>query len=387
MILHMDMDAFFASVEQLDAPELRGKCIIVGGRSNRGVVTSASYEARAFGIHAAMPMYQAREKCPGAIIVPGRMARYRDVSKQIMTLLEAFSPLVEPVSIDEAYVDITGCETLHGTPKEIGISIKERMRDRIGLSCSVGIAPNKFLAKIASDMDKPDGLTLIEPDEAMAFIRTLPIGKVPGVGKVMQKQLTLIGIRTLGDTLKIPEKALLNALGKFAHRLIALSRNIDMSAVTPSRAAKSVSSEITLGQDTADRKLLNHYLLRQSERVGRQLRKSHVRAKTVTLKIKHEDFRRATRSMTLTEPTDSSEVVYKAACRLMTAYVITKTIRLIGVGASGLVSADIPEQMDLFSPEEKEARNWAKVDEAMDAIVDRFGRGAISKAALQDHEG
>ncbi|MEE8399117.1 MAG: DNA polymerase IV [Desulfobacterales bacterium] len=384
MILHVDMDAFYASVEQLDAPELRGKCIIVGGRTHRGVVTAASYEARAFGIHAAMPMYRAKEKCPDAIIVPGRMSRYKEISEQIMALLNTFSPLVEPVSIDEAYMDISGCETLHGTPEAIGLAVKKRIRDRLELSCSVGIAPTKFLAKIASDMDKPDGLTLIEPDGVSAFIQALPIGKVPGVGKVMAGQLRAMGIHTLGDARQTPEKTLIDKLGKFGHRLIELSQNIDTSTVTPHRAAKSFSAEITLGENTTDRKLLNQHALKQSERVGRQLRSAGFRAKTVSIKIKHGDFKQATRSTTLTGPTDSSEEIYRAARRLMENYVITKPIRLIGVGTSGLVSGDTPVQMDLFPGEKEGDKAWGKVDKTVDSIVHRFGRGAISKASLQD---
>lgn len=384
MILHMDMDAFFASVEQLDAPDLRGKCVIVGGRSRRGVVTAASYEAREFGIHAAMPMYQAQQKCPKAIIVPGRMARYKEISKQIMGLLHDFSPVVEPVSIDEAYMDITGCDKLYGTPKQMGISIKKRIREAVDLSCSIGIAPTKFLAKIASDMHKPDGLTIIDPDEALAFIQTLPIRKVPGVGRVAHEQLDLIGIRTLGDVSKLSEKALKAKLGKFGYRLRELSRNIDKSIVSPLSVTKSVSSETTLLENTKDKVLLNRHLMRQSESVGRQLRKAGVRSKTITVKIKHADFRRATRSTTLNKPTQSSETIYKAASALLLNYTIKQPIRLVGVGASGLLSDDTPEQMALFGNGRKADKNWEKVDSALDAIAHKYGKNIINKASLRD---
>jgi DNA polymerase-4 len=199
MILHIDMDAFYASVEQLDNPRLKNKCVIVGGTSNRGVVSAASYEARRFGIHSAMPIYQAKQKCPHGIFVPPRMSRYKAVSKKVMALLRDFSPLVEPVSIDEAYMDITGCQRLFGEPQETAGEIKRQIKETVQLTCSIGVAPNKFLAKIASDLEKPDGLTLILPDRVAEFIDSLPIKKVPGVGKKMYRQLELLRIRTLGD--------------------------------------------------------------------------------------------------------------------------------------------------------------------------------------------
>ena len=223
MILHIDMDAFYASVEQLDDPRLKNKCVVVGGTSNRGVVSAASYEARRFGVRSAMPIYQARQKCPHGIFVPPRMDRYQAISKKIMTILRDFSPLVEPVSIDEAYVDITGCQRLFGEPLEIAREIKGKIWDTVNLTCSVGIAPKKFLAKIASDMQKPDGLTMIPADEVAAFVESLPVGKVPGIGNKMHRQLELLGIRALGDVRRLPQKTLLQHLGKFGARLHALA--------------------------------------------------------------------------------------------------------------------------------------------------------------------
>lgn len=384
MILHIDMDAFFASVEQLDAPDLRGKCVIVGGRSHRGVVTAASYEARKFGIHSAMPIYQAKQKCPDAVIVPGRMARYKEISKQIMELLQDFTPAVEPVSIDEAYLDITGFERLHGTSEQIGISIKRRISEAVNLSCSVGIASTKFLAKIASDMHKPDGLTIISPEEALPFIQDLPIRKVPGVGKVMHAQLDMIGIKTLGDVSRLSENTLEAKLGKFGYRLRDLALNIDKSIVSPLSTAKSISTETTLMEDTKDKDLLTRHLMRQSENVGRRLRQAGVRAKTVTVKVKHADFRRATRSTTLNTPTQSSDTIYKAANKLLLTYTIEKPIRLIGVGAAGLLTDNTPEQMPLFGSGKKTDKNWEKVDSALDAITHKYGKNIINKASLRD---
>ena len=385
MILHIDMDAYYASVEQLENPDLAGKCVIVGGLSGRSVVSAASYEARKFGIHSAMPMYQARQKCPHGIFIRPRMDRYKALSQKIMSLLEDFSPCVEPVSIDEAYVDITGCERLHGEPREIAFRIKQKIKETVNLTCSVGIGANKFIAKIASDMNKPDGLTLILPDQTPQFIENLPIHKVPGVGKTRRRQLEDMGITMLGDVRKYPEKMILKNLGKFGQRLLKLSSGIDNSPVTPpSSRHKSVSTEETLPQDIDDKKLLGNYLLMQAESVARELRKKDLKAKTITLKIKHADFIQATRSVTLPAPTQSSETVYKTASKLLRNYKIITKVRLIGVGASGLVSASVPVQMDIFENAEKRSHGWEKVDRAVDTITQKFGKDVIKRGTLSD---
>ena len=261
MILHVDMDAFFASVEQLDDSKLIGKCVIVGGMSNRSVVSAASYEARAFGVHSAMPMYRARQMCPEAIILPTRMKRYKDLSRQIMAILKNLSPLVEPVSIDEAYVDITGCERLHGDLLSIASNLKQEIRNTVHLNCSIGVAPNKFMAKIASDMDKPDGLKIITQEEASTFIKSLPVSKVPGVGKKAKRELGHLGIITLSDVSNFPEDVLIKKMGKFGKRLTELSACIDRSQVTPGSYRKSVSCEETLVWDTEDENLLENLIL------------------------------------------------------------------------------------------------------------------------------
>lgn len=384
MILHIDMDAFYASVEQLDDPRLKNKCVIVGGTSNRGVVSAASYEARQFGIHSAMPIYQAKQKCPHGIFVFPRMGRYKEVSKKVMALLKEFSPLVEPVSIDEAYMDITGCQRLFGEPQEIAREIKRKIKQTVNLTCSVGVAPSKFLAKIASDLKKPDGLTLIWPDQVPAFIDSLPIKKVPGVGKKMYRQLELLGIRTLGDIQRLPEKSLMKHLGKFGSRLRALSSGIDDSTVTPHAPHKSISSERTLAADTRDIRLLKRYLLSQCGEVARQLRKAGVRAKTITIKIKDADFKTVTRRTTIAIPTQSSKIIYQHAARLIDDYKIAKKIRLIGVGTSGFSSVTASVQMGLFDTRAELGDDWEKVDRALDSIGKKFGKDVVGRATLKD---
>jgi len=382
MILHIDMDAFFASVEQRDRPELRGKCVVVGGRSERGVVTTASYEARRYGVRSAMPMFEARRRCPHAIIVPGRMHRYKAISRQIMDLLRTFTPLVEPVSIDEAYLDISGGKRLFGSPEQVARDIKHCIMQATGLTCSIGIAPLRFLAKIASDMDKPNGLTIIPPSEVSAFIDRLLLDKIPGVGKVTHEKLARMNLTTLGDVRQYPPDLLINRLGKFGHRLAALARGEDPTPVTPCSDVKSVSSENTLARDTRDTALLHTILRHHAEDVGRQLRRHRLKARTVTLKIKHADFQQATRSKTVTRPVQSAEAIFKIAEDLLNQYPLNRKVRLIGVGASHFISADAPIQMDLFGNTVEGSKNWEKVDHTVDAINEKFGRGFIGKASL-----
>lgn len=382
MILHVDMDAFFAAVEVLDNPELAGKCVIVGGLSNRGVVSAASYEARRYGVHSAMPMYQARQRCPHGIFRQPRRQRYKALSETVMAILARFSPLVEPVSIDEAYVDITGCGKLYGSPEAIGRAIKERIRKKTGLTCTVGIAPLKFLAKIASDMDKPDGLTVISPSAVPDFIAGLPVNKVPGVGRHTREHLERLGIATLGDVRKYSADQLTRRLGKYGNRLADLAAGIDHSKVKVIRPVKSVSSEETLPADTRDRALLRRYLLKQAEDVGWQLRKHGLRAGTLTLKIKHADFTQVTRQMGLARQTRSSETLFKAVCRLLANYKISKPVRLVGMGVSDLSETAAPVQLALFDDKEPADLKWEALGRAVDAVTQRFGRDVVKKAEL-----
>ena len=384
MILHIDMDAFYASVEQLDNPWLRGKCVIVGGTSNRGVVSACSYEARKYGVHSAMPIFQARQRCPDGIFIPPRMARYKEMSKKIMDILRDFSPRIEVVSIDEAYMDISGSQRLQGDPEKVAADIKNKIKSRVGLKCSVGVAPGKFLAKVASDMDKPDGLTIIWPQDVAHFIKRLPVQKVPGVGRKTYSQLESMGIKTLGDVRKFPEKIILDRLGKFGHRLIDLSCGTDHTKITPWAPHKSISSERTLPEDTRDKKVLHKYMLQQSEEVARQLRKTGFRARTITLKIKHADFKQFTRSKTIDIPTRSSETIYRYAAELLENYHLTQQIRLIGVGTAGFTPASLPVQLKLFDPVEKTDKTWEKVDRTVESIAQKFGRDAIKRGTLKE---
>ncbi len=385
MILHLDMDAFFASVEQHDRPELRGKCVIVGGSSPRGVVTTASYEARRYGVRSAMPMFEARRRCPHGIVVPGRMHRYKEISRRVMSRLQSFTPLVEKVSIDEAYMDISGCERLHGPPAEMGAAIKKAVRDEVRLTCSVGIAPVRFLAKIASDIQKPDGMTIITPDRVMRFIDRLPVQKVPGVGPKALERLNKIGIDTLGQVRLHRPESLDRHMGKFGRRLTALAQGRDDTPVNPASQAKSFSSEATLDRDLTDRDALRQQLLHHAEDVGRQLRLHGAKARTVTLKIKYHDFRQITRSATLTEPFQSSDILFNQACRLLKDELLEQKIRLVGVGASNLVISRTPSQMDLFPTASlHQGSDWESVDQALDAINVKFGRDTINRANLRD---
>ena len=384
MILHVDMDAFYASVEQLDNPDLRGQCVMVGGTTNRGVVSAASYEARKYGVRSAMPIFQAKQKCPQGVFVPPRMSRYKAVSQHILTILKGFSPLVEMVSIDEAYLDIAGCTGILGSPREIALSIKKEIQKETCLTCSVGVAPVRFLAKIASDLDKPDGLTLIDPEQVNDFIDALAIQKVPGIGEKSTQQLNRIGIRFLGDIKHYPKEMLIRRLGKFGYRLVDLSNGIDPTPVSPESEHKSVSAELTLAKNTLDRHYLKQILLQQSERVSRELRNMGVKAKVVTLKLKHDDFKQVTRRITIQSPTQSTNTIYKEAVRLLDQYSLTRKVRLVGVGASGFVSAAEPVQMDIFDKTPARRRNWEMVDKTLDHIDKKFGKTIVRRASLPE---
>ncbi len=383
MIVHVDMDAFFASVEQLDNPQLRGRAVIVGGISDRGVVAAASYEARKFGVRSAMPMYRARRLCPGGVFVSPRRNRYKAVSDIVMEVLRSFSPLVEPVSIDEAFVDITGCESLFGPPGQIGAQIKQKIAAAVCLSCSVGIAPLKFLAKIASDLDKPDGLHVIDPEVVPGFIDALPVGKVPGVGGVTGQSLEKMGIRYLGDVKHYTEKQCVARMGKFGHRIHELARGIDRSPVQVHHPVKSISSEETLAENTTDMAALKALMLKHAEDVGRQMRQKQVRAKTVVIKIKHADFRQITRQATLSQPAQSAERLYYSACKLLEAYRPDQPVRLAGLGATDLIAGERPVQQELFADKAPAVDSrWEKLGSTVDAIDEKFGKNAVRKARL-----
>jgi len=376
------MDAFYASVEMLDNPQLKGRCVIVGGTSNRGVVSAASYEARKYGVHSAMPVFQAKRICPQGVFVPPRMSRYKTVSRSIMAIFKTFSPLVEIVSIDEAYLDLQGSPQTMGTSREIATSIKKKIQAQTGLTCSVGMAPVRFLAKIASDLEKPDGLTIIYPAEVPDFITSLVIQKVPGIGKKSTQTLHRLGIRYLGDIRNYPREMLEKRLGKWGLRLINLSQGVDTTPVSPHRDHKSVSAEQTLTTNTMDKRLLEQIMLQQSQRVGKQLRKMKVRAKVIILKLKHDDFKQVTRRTTISVPTQSTETIFQEVVNLLEQYQLSQKVRLVGVGASGFISSSQPIQMDIFDAAPHRNRNWEKIDQTLDHISQKFGKKLVDRASL-----
>ncbi len=383
ILMHVDMDAFYAAVEQLDRPELRGCPVVVGGTSRRGVVSTASYEARAFGVHSAMPLFEAERRCPHGVFLPVRMSRYKEISRRAMEALGRLSPLVEPVSIDEAYVDLTGMERLRGSPAAVGRETKDRIRRATRLTCSVGIAPNRFLAKIASDMNKPDGLTVIAPEDVEGMIRRLSIRRVPGIGAKTAERLESLGIAVLADVLRVPSGVLRSRIGRLTDRLQELARGEDPTPVVPDHEAKSISSETTLPEDMADPKELEKSLLFQAEIVGERARRARVEGGTVTLKLRRADFARITRSVTLKASTSSTRTIYRESRGLLDrAASGSEPFRLIGVGLSNLRSVQQhPMQLSLFDSQDAATdRIWVAAERAMDEIRSRFGQEAITRA-------
>ncbi len=387
IVLHIDMDAFYASVEQLDHPELRGKPVIVGGSSNRGVVSAASYEARKFGVRSAMPIFQAKKRCPQGVFVPVRMSRYKEMSDRVMEILEKYSPVVEQVSIDEAYLDLTGLGRLHGSLEQIARRIKEEIRRVTSLSCSVGIAPNKFLAKVASETNKPDGLTIIPSRGAAKVAQALPVEKVPGVGKKTVDRMEKLKVTTLGDLLALREQDLVKAVGRFAYTLIEFAKGTDDSPVVSHTDAKSISSEETFEENTNDFEVLRKELLVQAEEVGRRLRKHGVKGSTVTLKLRRADFVRITRSISFSESSDSTVTLYGWALKLLEAVDLSEKFRLIGIAVSGFAkSQSAGTQLSLFGGGRRRDESWREVEKAMDSITEKFGRQAIKRGSLIDDE-
>lgn len=375
VILHLDMDAFFTSVEQADDPRLQGKPVVIG-QSLRGVASAASYEARKYGIKSAMPIVQAKKLCPHAVFLPGRMSRYREVSEQIMGIMRALCPVVEQASVDEAYADISGTLRIFGLPENLARRLKAEILSVTRLTCSVGIAPNKFLAKIASDWNKPDGLTSIRPADVPAFLHNLPLGKIPGVGRHFQEELRRIGVTTIPHVLAQPREYWSGTMGKRGAFLHDRALGLDDSPVVPGNDPKSCSAENTLDRDTLDRTLLERWLLIQAERIGRELRGLGKKGLTVTLKIKFQDFSSITRSRTLPRPTDITSEILEAARQLLAAEKLAQPVRLIGTGVSNFrfVQAELP-----LMPNEGRKRSQ-KLDQAMDRIRDKFGNSSILRA-------
>ena len=377
-ILHVDLDAFFAAVEQRDRPELRGRPVIVGGGGphDRGVVSAASYEARSFGVHSAMPLRTAGALCPQAVFLPVDGAKYVAVSRQVMAILRRFTPRVEQVSIDEAFLDVAGSEALFGPPEAIARAVKEAVRSELGLTVSVGVAATKLVAKVASDLRKPDGLVTVPAGAEAEFLAPLPITRLWGVGPQTRVALADYDVATIGDLARLPDDLLVRRFGRHGPELAARARGLDASPVGGETAAKSVSHEHTFAVDTSDWQVLERTLLALAEGVAGRLRAGGLRASTVTVKVRDSGFETATRQRTLDEPTDATETIWRTAIELVRPQLRGRRIRLLGVGASGLRSE---AQLALFGPPDDRRRRAAT---AADAIRSRYGPRAITRARL-----
>ena len=378
-IIHLDLDAFFVAVERLDNPALTGVPVIVGGRPEvRGVVASASYEARRFGVHSAMPTARALRLCSDAVVVSGHRGRYSEMSDRVMALLGEYTPLIEPISIDEAFLDVTGTEAHYGPPGKLAAAIQVRVEEELKLSASLGVGTNKLIAKIASDFRKPHGITVVEPGTEAAFLAPMPIRKLWGVGQVMERRLAELGITTIGDLARLPCDELVRRFGLASGEgLFRASHGIDESVVTPEHEAKSLSREETFARDVRDEAILRRELLRLSDEVAWRLRRHHLRARTVTLKLRYADFSTLTRQTTLSDPTDSGPVIDAHAAVLLEQAWDRRPVRLIGVGGSNLVQGG--RQLSLF--EEADGRQ-GQLEAALDHIRERYGESAIRRASL-----
>lgn len=382
-ILHIDMDAFFASVEQRDEPALRNKPVLVGGRSNRGVVAAASYEARAFGARSAMPMTQALRLCPDAIVVPPNMAKYAKASAQVFEIFRRFTPLVEGLSFDEAFLDVTESLSLFGDGEAVARKIKAAILEETGLTASAGVAPCKFVAKIASDFRKPNGLFVVRPEEVTAFLAPLPIETMWGVGKKTAPKLRDAGIRTLGDLAKADPGRVQGLLGSFGPTAQALARGIDGREVIADREAQSIGAEETFEHDLFDIESLERELLAQASRVALRLSESGRSARVVVVKIKYPDFALKTRRLSLPSPVADTQSIYTAARNLLRRFTsLEKGVRLVGISVAEL--SEVPATRSLF-PDEKEERA-RKLESVRKEIAHRFGKDRLTLAALLDRE-
>ena len=373
--MHIDLDAFFVSVEVVLNPELKGKPVVVGGRPDaRGVISAASYEARAYGLHSAMPLKTASRLCPQAIFIEGNFQRYREASKKFMAILADFSPFVEPMSLDEAFLDVTGFESLHGTIRKMAISIKQQVMNEQGLCASIGIAPCKVIAKVASDYSKPDGLIEVKHGEERDFLAPLPVGKLPGVGKQAQKRLKELGVITIGQLASIPLKTLSGHFGITGTTMHNAANGIDNRKVEPPGTAKSISRETTFKEDTNNIEFLKSTLRYLGEKVGADLRRRERRAKCVTLKIRFSDFTTSTRSQTLRQPFDSNDIIFSTGARLLEKAVQTgkKPVRLLGIGISGIIEPG--GQMSML---DTNGKRIVQLNKTIDDIRDKYGFSSI----------
>jgi DNA polymerase-4 len=381
-IFHVDMDAFFASVEVRDDPSLRGKPVLVGGAGKRGVVAAASYEARRHGCHSAMPMAVALRRCPHAVVLPPRFEAYAEASEQAFEVFGRFSPVVEALSIDEAFLDMTGTEKLHGPRRVAAQALRAAVVERTRLTCSVGIASVKFIAKIASAMNKPDGLTEVPPGAELEFLAPLPIDKLWGVGAKTEERLRELGVRTIGDLRKLPADALERWFGDNGLHMHALAHARDDRVVTPGRERKQVSAEDTYADDVVGEVAIKRKLLSQATRVADRLSAKKIWGRKVQLKIRDTDFRTETRQCTLQEPTREAKVIYDAACQLLKDVALKgRKFRLTGVGVGHLVDGEAPQQLDLLVQVEPPAKvKGEALQGVLSEVRRRFGHQALFPA-------
>jgi DNA polymerase IV len=382
-ILHVDMDAFYASVEVRKDPSLAGRPVLVGGAGGRGVVASASYEARRFGIRSAMPMARARRLCPDAVVLSPDFDAYRTVSADLLDLFRSVTPLVEPLSLDEAFLDVGGARRLLGEPPEIGALLRRRIAAELGLPASVGVGPTKLIAKLGSGKAKPDGLLHVAADRVQAFLDPLPVGDLWGVGEQTAAKLERYGIRRIADLRAAPEPTLARILGPAAAaQLHGLAAGDDPRPVVPYEPAKGMSAEETFDRDVDDPAVLRRELLRLAERVGRRLREGGVAARTVTLKLRYADFRTISRSRTLAVPTDEATSLHREVAAILDGLRLERVrVRLVGLGTSNLVPAGSARQLDLLDDD-----RWRRLERAADVARDRFGAAAVTRGALLDDD-
>jgi DNA polymerase-4 len=380
-IAHVDCDAFYATIEKRDDPSLADKPLIIGG-GQRGVVSTACYIARTFGVHSAMPMFQARKLCPHAIVLKPDMSKYVRVGREVRKLMFDLTPQVEPLSIDEAFIDLTGTERLHRMNPALSLArFARRVEDTIGITVSIGLSANKFLAKIASDLDKPRGFAVLGRDEAVAFLASKPVGFIWGVGKIAAARLQRDGFNLVADLQRADEADLMKRYGVEGRRLWRLSRGIDDRFVNPARETKSVSAETTFSEDIASYKPLEKLLWSLSERVSSRLKASGIAGSTVTLKLKTADFRLRTRARSLGEPTQLAGRIFEAGRDLLAREIDGTPYRLIGIGASNLAEADKADAADLI---DQRATRAAQAEHAVDKVREKFGKAAVVKGLVFD---
>jgi len=389
-IIHLDLDAFFASVEQRDNPAYRRKPLIVGGissgegNSNRGVVCAASYEARQYGVHAGMPIWEARQKCHEGIFIPSQMNKYLKASKKFFQICNSYTPLIEPLSIDELFLDVSGCESLFGSSETIGRKIKERVHQELGIKVSVGIAENKFLAKIATNLGKPDGFYIISSEDIQKILYPLPVSSLWGIGKKTEELLKKSGIYLVEQLARMPDSILENLLGKNGKKMKLLAQGIDESPVTPPSTAKSIGKETTFSTNITEKAILIKELLKISQMVGYTARKKGYKGRTITLKIRFHNFITFNRSKTLENPTYIDDIIFKTVVELLDKVRLKKGgVRLLGIKLSNLASGNERKQLKLLRDEEdKKDDKLEQLTQSLDKIREKFGSKAVTRASL-----